>query len=402
MKKKKRIGIILIILIIGLLGWTGYRYVSKPKTLPIEKEMPSQPEEPEIKKAKLTIVGDFLFEQPFYNSLEAGDDANHYFQKVKPYFQNDDITIGNMEVVIGNDNLEVSGVGYSFCAPQSIGNLVNTLGIEVLSTANNHTYDRGLAGIRSTLDFFRNQTDILTVGTYYDEEDTTKDRILEKNGITFGFLSYTYGTNQRIPVNERNLVGLYREPGVTYVTKEYEDKLKKEVGDLRKKVDVVIVMMHWGKEFTYSPNEEQINMAHLLNEAGADIIIGNHSHSIEPIGWIGTDHISLVYYSLGNFVSADNNITRTSEEFNNAYQFGLLSTLEITKEQEQIAINEVNAEPIINYYDSNLRNFELIPLKDYSAKYNTTHNRYTKNFTKSYVQTTFERVVPSEFRSKTE
>ncbi len=401
-KLRKGVWVVLGILIVLLAAVGGSLYFLKPKEQEEPKsEIPvvEQEETPKVESANLTIVGDLLFEQPFYNFLDSGGNGKDYFQNVEPIFQQDDMTIGNMEVVIGTDDMEMSGVGYSFCAPESIGNLVSSIDLDVLSTANNHTYDRGLKGIQSTINYFKKNTDILTVGTYLDE-DLQKDKIKEINGITFGFLSYTYGTNVRIPVSERQYVGLYREPGVTTVTEEYKKKLQDEVSALQKKVDVVIVMMHWGKEFTYTPSDEQIEMAHLLNKAGADIIIGNHSHSIEPIGWIGTDHVSLVYYSLGNFVSADNNITRTSEEFNNAYQFGLLSTLQILKEDDKISINHVTAEPIINYYDKNFSNFELIPLTSYDEEKAATHNRYAKNFTKEYVSATFEKVVSEEFRNE--
>ena len=73
-------------------------------------------------------------------------------------------------------------------------------------------------------------------------------------------------------------------------------------------------------------------MAIFLNELGVDIIVGSHSHNIEPIEIIGDEHKTLVYYSLGNFLSSDDDIARTKEgvdTFDNAYQFGLLSKIEM-------------------------------------------------------------------------
>ena len=97
--------------------------------------------------------------------------------------------------------------------------------------------------------------------------------------------------------------------------------------------------MHWGNEFTFTPNNEQKEMAKFLNELGVDIIVGSHSHNIQPIEVIGEDHKTLVYYSLGNFVSSDDDIARTKEgieTFDNAYQVGLLSTLNVIKENDNI------------------------------------------------------------------
>ena len=90
-----------------------------------------------------------------------------------------------MEVPIDNGNLKISGEGYSFCAPIWIGELVSSLDFEVLGTANNHSYDRGIEGINSTIDFFKNNSDIMTVGTYKSEEDRKQHRIMEINGIKF-------------------------------------------------------------------------------------------------------------------------------------------------------------------------------------------------------------------------
>ena len=119
-----------------------------------------------------------------------------------------------MEVVIGNDKMKVSGDNYNFCAPHYIGELVSSLDMQVLSTANNHTFDRGIEGINSTLDFF-DSTDIVNVGTYRNQQDRETPRIVEKNGIKFGFLAYTLSTNQLVPQQYRNLVGLYRNKQMT-------------------------------------------------------------------------------------------------------------------------------------------------------------------------------------------
>ena len=277
---KKFIMVILAIVIISLGFLFPLRRITENKNNnQIDNEVPE-----ENKSVKLTLVGDFLFEQPFYDSLSLGDDASNYFKYVKDYFINDDVTIGNMEVPIGNEGMKVSGVGYNFCAPESIGKLLTTLDLEVLGTANNHTNDRGLEGVFSTLDFFKNNSDIMTVGTYYNEEDHLNSRILEVNDLKLGFLAYTYGTNQKVSNENRQYFSLFKN------------------ADLRSKCDVLIVLMHWGQEFTYTPNSEQEQLAAYLNSLGVDIIVGSHSHSMEPIKWIGDNHKTLVYYSLGNFV----------------------------------------------------------------------------------------------------
>ena len=275
---------------------------------------------------------------------------------------------------------------------------MSSLDFEVLSTANNHAYDQGSAGVISTIDYFKNHTDILTVGTYKTREDTTKQHILEINGIRFGLIAYAMGTNVKMEKDKEYMVSLYKQSGSNSVTAEDKARMKEEIESLNRNVDVTILLMHWGSEYTFEPNETQKELAHFFNSLGVDIIVGNHSHNIQPIEWILGENKTLVYYSLGNFVSADEYIERTNETFNNAYQIGLLSNLVVTKENNHITIDNITTEPIINYYDKNLRNFTLVPYSLYDEEYETTHYRYNLGLSKEFITNTYEAVIPECFR----
>ena len=352
-------------------------------------------------QAKLTFVGDLLFEQPFYDAIDNGEDKNLYFNKVKKYFENDDLSIGNMEVVIGNSDLKTSGEGYNFCAPEYIGDLVKTLDFEVLGTANNHAYDRNIEGIHSTIDYFKNNSEILTVGTYKNKEDRENYRYLTINDIKFSFLAYTYGTNQNISNDYIDLIGYYKDPYTKKITNEYKNILRKEIEEVRKNSDVVIVLMHWGNEFNFNINNEQKEMALYLNELGVDIIVGSHSHNISSIDIIGDTHKTLVYYSLGNFVSHDNDIARTkegNETYDNAYQVGLLSTLNVIKENGKISFDNIDTDLIINYFDKDMRNFELVPFDEYNENYEINHYRYTKGLNKEFINDIYKNVIDEKYR----
>lgn len=348
--------------------------------------------------SELTIVGDFLYEEPYYESLRNGDSNDLYFSRVKKFFSDDDLSIGNMEVVITDGTMELSGVGYSFCAPTFVGDQVIGLGMDVMSTSNNHSNDRGLAGRVSTYNYFKDNSLILPVGTYDETRDVTKN-IIEKNNIKFGFLSYTYGTNVAVPSDLRYSLGLYRDPDTGIITQEYLDLIKNEVNILRDKVDLLIVMVHWGDEFTFTPNNEQEFLANYFNELGVDIVIGNHSHCIQPIKWIHGNHDTLVYYSLGNFVSADHIVDRTGETFTNAYQFGLLSKLTVNKIDGVVSIDNIRTIPIVDYYDKNLRNFMLMPFDEYNSDYEVSHYLYDNNFNRNFINNTYENVIDLEFRN---
>lgn len=402
---KSKFEIVLLILVIIVLG--GVLYFNVPqvfllddssKELNISEDIIKTPVMPIKNSAELTIVGDFLYEEPYYESLRNGDSNDLYFSRVKKYFSDDDLSIGNMEVVITDGTMELSGVGYSFCAPTFVGDQVINLDMEVMSTANNHSNDRGLAGRVSTYNYFKNNSDILPVGTYDENRDVTKN-IVTKNDISFGFLSYTYATNVAVSRDLRYSLGLYRDPDSGVITDEYKELIKNEVNTLRDKVDVLVVMVHWGNEFTFEPNYEQEMLANYFNELGVDIVIGNHSHCVQPIKWIHGDHDTLVYYSLGNFVSADHIVDRTGETFTNAYQLGLLSKLTVNKVDGVVSIDNIRTLPIVDYYDTNLRNFILIPFDEYTSDYETTHYLYNNNFNRNFISNTYESVIDLEFRN---
>lgn len=406
---KRLIRLILLILII----YYGYNFYKKNnidldslKNKAIElKEKASELKEKYIPQSEtntdnnvidITLAGDLLFEQPFYDAIEKGYDKETYFSLVKDYFTNDDLSIANMEVVIGNNNMKISGVGYNFCAPEYVGELVSDLSFEVLGTANNHAFDRKSDGINSTIEYFKNNTSIKTVGTRKNIEDSFL-LYLEKKGIKFGITAYTYGTNQKPDNNNRYLINYYKDNNGN-INKE---QIKKDVDELRKNSDIVIVIMHWGQEFRYEPNNEQKELAKYLNELGVDIIVGSHSHNISPIEIIGDEHKTLVFYSLGNFVSHDDDIARTplgEEEYDNAYQVGMISKLQIKKDNNNYIFDNIKTELVVNYYDKDMNNFILVPFKDYNEKYEKNHFRYSKGFTKEFINNMYSKVVDEEYR----
>ena len=159
--------------------------------------------------------------------------------------------------------------------------------------------------------------------------------------------------------------------------------------------------MHWGQEFRYEPNNEQKELAKYLNELGVDIIVGSHSHNISPIEIIGDEHKTLVFYSLGNFVSHDDDIARTplgEEEYDNAYQVGMISKLQIKKDNNNYIFDNIKTELVVNYYDKDMNNFILVPFKDYNEKYEKNHFRYSKGFTKEFINNMYSKVVDEEYR----
>ena len=351
-----------------------------------------QPQKEETKNTvSCHFIGDLLYEKPYYDWIEDDSQDKGYYDLVRPYLQNDDLSIANLETPIGGKELNISGTGYSFNASREIGKQVASLDLEVVSTANNHANDRGNQGIDNTLDFLK-EKDILAVGTYYNQEDRNQGKYMTINGIKFGFVSYTYATNQIVSDENQAKVALFNRPSDRKMTQAYKDLLTKEVTQTRENCDILIAMMHWGTEFTYEISKQQEDVSKLLSDLGVDIIIGNHPHCSQTMEWINNK--TLCMYSLGNFVSADPIVDRTHQEFKDAYNVSMMVSLDIVKENHQFSIQNIDYIPIINYYDQNLENFKLIPYDQYTSQYETTHYHYQNGLTKKWIEETYQQLIP--------
>ena len=359
------LGICLILLGIGL----GTRYYNDKKekeeevasAIPTPTATPSPTPEPtpvvETYEASLFMVGDALLHVPIYYYAQQGDGSyefSPYFEYIEPIAKQYDLAYYNQETILGGTELVLSGYP-KFNAPQEYGRDMVEAGFNLVSTANNHSLDRGEAGIISSENFWATQEGVVVDGTNKSQEGQDKVKINEVNGISYAFISYTYGMN-----------GLLPPEGKEYLVNCYEghvDELLNKIKYGKENADVVIVAIHWGNEYWTEPSEEQFDLAKQMAEAGADIIIGNHPHIIQPIEWLN-DHKTICFYALGNFISA--------QEGDNLA--GMMAALKITKTvtdgEVAIEISDVKAD--LHYtYSENYANSRVIPFSKLEGGYYT-------------------------------
>lgn len=395
LKLKRPIKIFLNFLLLLSLVTGTYLFINRKETSIKSPNKSTSTKRPRIVNA--SFIGDLLYEQPYYDWIGTSYNDKGYYDLVKPYFLNDDLTLANMEVPIGGKGLGVSGTGYSFNAPEEIGNQVIAMGVDAVNLANNHANDAGPQGRINTLSFFKKHQ-ILTTGIYESKEVRTQIPTKTINDITFSFLGYTYKTNK--PDNQnRELIGYYRNLDTMKLDNANKEIIKQEVAQAKQLSDIVIVSVHWGNEFTYAVNSEQKELANYLNELGVDVIIGHHSHYIQPIEWLETtNHKTLVVYSLGSFISADNQVTRATPEFANAYNVSMILQITFEKNNNSTIIKNINSLPVINYYDQKFENFKLVPIDKYNEKLEKSHNRYSKGLTKDFITNSFNNVIDQQFK----
>ena len=327
---------------------------------------------------KLLMVGDNLINDKIYNTMKTNDtyDFKPIYTYIKEINKDYDLAYYNQETILGGSSIGVSSYP-AFNSPYEVGDATIDAGFNLVSLATNHTLDRGEQAIINSRDYWNSKDNVLAVGSYSSNEEKDEIHILKKNNITYTMLNYTYGTNGiKVPSNKEYLVNVWpctgNDPSTDTKYQEYKKTVKEDIEKVRDKVDLLIVAIHWGIEYKYTPNEYQKDMASYLASLGVNIIIGTHPHVVEPITYIDN---TLVIYSLGNFVSAQD----TVEDYNT--RVGLLSTVTINKDSNNnISLSDLNNELIFTTDSSN--SYKVIPfsnpdIKTYLNDYERVYNKYS-------------------------
>ncbi len=360
------------------------------------KKLPQGPiiaeEKPETYTLSLAMVGDTLIHDEIYN--EAHKNANYQGYDFKPMFSlikkyiednNYDLAYYNQETIIGGKEIGLSTYP-AFNSPEEIADAMIDAGFNLVSLATNHTLDRGEVAIENSCKYWNSKENVLSAGSYCSSKERNEVRIKEKNNIKYTLLSYTYGMNGiSIPEGKEYLVNYFPmesgNPNIDIAYQNYKEQVKKDIEKVKDKTDLIIVAMHWGDEYSTQINEYQKDCAKFLADLGVNIVIGTHPHVIQPIEFIDD---TLVIYSLGNFISSQDN------DYDYAKLVGLLSSIDIVKTVENnkssIELKNLDNELLFTYYD-NETNFKVIPFSQinssYLANYKEIYNKYA-NIVKEY------------------
>lgn len=380
-KRKKRILpkiTIVLLLIVGI--YFGYNELSNNNNINNDSKINIDNNNSST-SISLIMAGDNLINDKLYNTAKKGDgsyDFRSMYSYIKDIVKNYDLAYYNQETILGGSEIGVSSYP-AFNSPYEVGDATIDAGFNLVSLATNHTLDRGEKAIINSLNYWNNKSNVLTSGSYLSNNDRNKINIKEVNNITYTMLNYTYGTNGiKVPESKEYLVNIWpcnsNNPDNDTKYQEYKKTVKEDIERVRDKVDLLIVAMHFGVEYTHVPTNYQIDMAEFLSSLGVDIIIGTHPHVIMPITYIND---TLVIYSLGNFLSAQD----TNNDYNTTV--GLLSSIKITKNIDKdnntsIKLSDLNNELI---YTTNKDGYKIIPfsnpdIKDYLNDYERIYNKY--------------------------
>ena len=354
------------------------------------EEIEIEPKE-EKYQATMIMAGDNLIHSSIYKDASDGNggyDFRKMYELIKPIVSEYDIAYYNQETILGGSELGVSNYP-TFNSPQEVGDAMIDAGFNLVSLATNHTMDSRERAVLASREYWNSKENVLAVGSYSSFDERNEVQVREVNNISYTMLNYTYGTNgMPVPKGKEYLVNVW--PTDLYINdinrdtkyQEYKEQVKIDIEAVRDKVDVLMVAMHWGVEYTHEPTVYEKDMAEYLASLDVDIIIGTHPHVIQPITWIDD---TLVIYSLGNLISAQ------YQDDNYNKMVGLMTSLEINKivigDNISITIDNIDNELIYTYY-KNWRNFKVVPFSsteivNYLANYKSVYERY-KNIVQKY------------------
>ena len=403
---KKLLAVIALILV---LGFSIYKTISNI-TFRLSQSMSSDASalvDAETQVANDSIInivaiGDTLcHSQNFkdaYDSSTGVYDFSSMFKYVSKYFEDATVAVGNLEATLAGPSKGYSGYP-TFNTPEHLATDLKELGLDIMTTANNHSLDLGFSGLESTLNYL-DDAGLEHTGSARTQAEQDKVLIKELNGIKTAFLAFTYGTNG-IPVPSG------KEFCVNLIDKDF---IKSKIDQAKSEgAELICVSMHWGDEYHTEPNETQEDLAEFLIENDVQVILGCHPHVLEPMEMKtvtledGTTKTGFVIYSMGNFFSA-----QTYENTRNT----LILNVQVRKDSEtgKISIASATYTPIYvfdNNTGGNPNNngsdrYELLDIESIISDYESGVGNWNKtmyNLAKTELDRTVKILGPEIFNT---
>ena len=300
----------------------------------------------QVPTLRFAAVGDNLIHSQIYDYAFRHFDGrfDDLFAYVREELDRYDVTSINQET-IHVDKPEQYGSFPSFGTPIQVGQAVIDAGFDIVSCATNHALDRGVEGIDLTVSLY-DEAHVVCAGIQHSEDKNYRPyEIFEKNGIRCAVFSYTQTTNgQIIPA---------QTPYVLH-TLDDEARVRQDLAAGRADADLCLVYVHWGTEYAAEPDAEQLRWAQIFADCGADVVIGTHPHVLQPWQWLTGEqgNRTLVYYSLGNFISA---------QVQEGTNIGGMAFFTVMKEDDGCVVTDCGLKELITEHENGHYTTKLMP-----------------------------------------
>jgi len=235
----------------------------------------------------LLFVGDVMLSRSVGKKMEALKNWNFPFEKIADTLRAADLTYANLECPVSDIGTNQHHL-YSFRADPRVIDGLKFAGFDVLGVANNHMFDWGRPALLDTVRRLRDAS-LHPVGAGSNELEAHTPVIVNMKGVRVAFLAY-------VSIPPEQATAGADEPGVAWLV---GDRVMGDIRFARPLADVLIVCLHWGTEYAPQPDRKQVELAHQMIDAGADLVVGGHPHVVQPRELY---HGRWIAYSLGNFI----------------------------------------------------------------------------------------------------
>ncbi|MBQ0064768.1 MAG: CapA family protein [Firmicutes bacterium] len=346
----------------------------------------------------VTLTGDLYYDKNFISWIE--DNAiEDYFEPINP-LMSADYVIGNLVQTIGKEDKkaeeegEPATVEFPNSYLEAIAQRYSDLGFNFFTCANAQSNRKGFEAIENTnkiLDSLK----LGHTGINSTEEDMDKLSIAKVGDARIAILSYTAILYDNADYDEDD----EHDFSVNMLLDEHDNfdsthkrQLKNLVAEAKEKADIIVVAMNWGEEYTYEIDSKQMVLTNYLNSLGVDMIIGNHPHIAQKADILtnAEGKKTYVFYSLGSLITA--RVAHASESVDetgvNMAQTSAVVQFDLGKNEEGKTVMEnVRVIPVVNHYEKGYKNFQLIPLSEYTSSMASKHaqHNYTSSFSPKYL-----------------
>ena len=304
---------------------------------------------------KIAMVGDILLHTKPIAAAKTKDGSyrfDNYFNEVHPLFEQHDLNLFNMEGPIdaNGDNKPKSYPTFNY--PSQLAAAMKGAGFHVAITANNHAFDQGWKGLLSTRKHLL-EAGLDVTGTYENDEQLNTPLIRDVKGVKVGICAYS-SLDNGMSGGSVAPHKAYAMPRFSHDSTDSVPAMLARVAALREAgAEVVIMSLHWGSEYVDKPTAMQKTIARLLVEGGVDILLGGHSHCLQPIEVLRVPRGSqtrdaVIIYSTGNFMADQLALEKPMAKT----QEGMIVSVGINKTATGCAIVAANYTPTLCYRDA--------------------------------------------------
>nr|WP_317362004.1 CapA family protein [uncultured Blautia sp.] len=307
----------------------------------------------------MVAVGDNMIHDAIIQAGKKNDwNFDFLYENVKEDIENADVAIVNQETPFVKSHSAAAGYP-DFATPTEVGDALAAAGFDVVTHATEHSFDQGSDGIINSTSFWKkNYPEITRLGIHSDEKEKNYEICNVKN-FKIALLNYStlLSENHKVKKDETYMINLYSE-----------ERAKADIKEAKEEADLTVVMLHGGKSDSTEPDEKLLDRVSFLSEQGADIILCSHPHILKGYELLTREDKgkTLVYYSLGNFVSGQTELKNL---------LGGMADFTIKKDAEsgKISIEDYSLVPLVMHYNSDFSEAGMYKLSDYTEELASEH-----------------------------